>query len=120
MSMLDGGPDVLTVYPEIEVEDGYGGTKRVPGPTAVQVRGRFQPRGQVEAFTAGESASTGQEVDSVYRFICRVFPGGAFAKAEFDGREWEVLGEPRRHRGSPRTRHDTVMLKAKTPQSLEA
>lgn len=105
MSLLDRGPDVVTVFPEIETTDDYENRILTAGPTGVTVRGRWQPS------SASESADLGQETDTVYRFICRDFPAGPYGRVQFDSTDWEILGEPRVHRGSPATRHVTVYLK---------
>lgn len=108
MSLLDNGPDVLTVYPEVETTDAYGNVVRVPSTVPVTVRGRVQPA------SSDELTALGLVTETVVRFISRSFPGGPWARVEFDGREWDVVGEPRVHRGSPRTAHKTVYLKART------
>lgn len=116
MSLLDGGPDELLVYPEVEKDDGYGGTIRVPGPTPVTVRGRVQPIGTQLLGT--EDSRDGQELDTRWRFIGRTFPTGPWGKVVFDGREWDLDGEPKRHAGSTRTRHVTVTLRARAPKAV--
>ena len=105
MSLLDRGPDVVTVYPEIENEDEYGNELQVPGGAGIEVHGRWQPG------TAEESASLGQQTFTVYRFLCREFPAGPFARVHFDGSTWDVVGEPKRHRGSALTQHVTVWMR---------
>lgn len=106
MSLLDSGPDEVTVYPDTKItEDDYG--NRIVGPesSGVKVRGRWQPS------TAEESADLGQQTSTVYRFISRDFPAGPYARVEYDGDEWDVIAEPKRHRGSSTTRHVTTFLK---------
>jgi hypothetical protein len=105
VSLLDLGPDVVTVYPEVESEDEYGNTVMVPSDEGVSVRGRWQPG------TAEESAAEGQETSTTYRFLCRTFPAGPYARVTFDGSDWDVLGEPKHYRGSTLTGHYTVRLK---------
>lgn len=109
VSLLDNGPDTLLVYPEVHGDDGYGTPMRVPSNVPVVVIGRFQP------VSAEESQAAGQAVGTVYKFIARDFPGGAWARVATQGRDWDVVGEPQRHNGSPATRHSTVMLRARTP-----
>lgn len=108
VSLLDNGPDVLTVYTEVEARDAYGNVVRVPSDTPVTVRGRVQPS------TSDELSALGFATETVVRFIARSFPGGPWARVEFEDREWDVVGEPRVHRGSPRTAHVTVYLKARS------
>ena len=106
MSLLDSGPDVITVYPEVETVDEY--RNRVLGPdldNPIEVRGRWQPS------TFEEAATLGQTQDTVYRFIAREFPAGPYGRVDFDGDSWDVVGQPKRHRGSNATRHYTAYLK---------
>lgn len=105
MSLLDNGPDTVTVYAEVEDTDDYGNRVLVPDDSGVTVRGRWQPG------VAEESAAQGQETNTLYRFLCREFPAGPYALVTFDGSDWDVVGEPKQHRGSWATRHVTVLLK---------
>jgi hypothetical protein len=106
VSLLDKGPDIVTVYPDtVETSDEYGNRILGPAPTGVQVRGRFQPS------TADESAALGQQAFTMYRFTCREFPSGPYGRVAFDGSDWDIVGEPKQHRGSSTTRHVTVWLK---------
>lgn len=106
MSLLDNGPDTITVYPEVESTDArYGNRILGPDDEGVTIRGRWQPG------AAEESATQGQETTTLYRFLCREFPAGPYAKVTFDGSDWDVVGEPKQHRGSAATRHVTVLLK---------
>lgn len=108
MSALDRGPHTVTVYVEEESTDSYGNIILVPSATGVTVRGWAQPS------TSYETAQLGQDaVTTVYRFLSRTFPGGPFATVTFDGRSWEVLGEPR-FRDYGTGRHYTTYLKART------
>jgi hypothetical protein len=108
MSLLDNGPDLVQVYPEIDTTDDYNNPIKAASNVPVPVAGRVQPS------TSTESAELGQVEAEVVRFLSRDFPGGAFAKVSFDGRDWDVIGSPRRHRGSPRTAHTTTYLRART------
>jgi hypothetical protein len=108
MSLLDTGPDVVTVYPEVKTTDSYGNTVWKPSPTGTPVAGRVQPS------TSTESAELGQTVGETVRFLSRDFPAGPFARVEWDDRSWDVLGAPREHRGSPRTAHYTTYLRARS------
>ena len=112
MSLLDRGTDLVKVYPEVAGTDADGNPARVAGAAARTVRGRVQP------VDAAESAAEGQAVVTTYRLICRSFPAGAFARVVWDGRDWDVVGEPQRSRGSLRTAHVTVLLQARAPERL--
>lgn len=108
MSLLDNGPDVVTLYADTETTtDGYGNVIVVPDTdgAGVSIRGRWQPS------TADEDASLGQESTTICRFLCREFPSGPWGRVAFDGDNWDVVGEPREHRGSWATRHVTVYLR---------
>jgi hypothetical protein len=105
VSLLDRGPDEVTVFAEVEETDSYGNRILTAGPTGVAVRGRWQPS------TASETADLGQQTETVYRFITRDFPAGPYGRVVFDNIDWDVIAEPRLHRGSPATRHVTVYLK---------
>jgi hypothetical protein len=89
VSLLDGGPDTLTVWAEIEILDDRRNPVRVPGDTPVTVNGRLQP------VSSDETAVEGQQVSTLRRFI---------------------VGEPAPHNGSARTRHVTVLLRARAPE----
>jgi hypothetical protein len=105
MSLLDNGPDLVTVYVEQLTTDDYGNDILAPDDTPVLVRGRWQPS------TFEEAAELGQEQDTVYRFVAREFPAGPYGRVVFDDQSWDVLGAPKRHRGSTVTRHFTAYLK---------
>lgn len=112
MSLLDLGPDIVSVYPEVESTDDYGNRVMVPSESPVTVRGRWQ------ASTSDEAADEGQQTNTFYRFICRDFPAGPYARVEFDGSDWDVVGDPKIHRGSAMTRHATVRLKERAPNGV--
>jgi hypothetical protein len=106
MSLLDNGPDEVTVYAEVETVDEYRNKILAPDlNNPVLVRGRWQPS------TFDEAAQLGQEQDTVYRFVARDFPAGPYGRVDFDGASWDVLGAPKQHRGSTATRHYTAYLK---------
>lgn len=109
MSLLDGGPHEVTVWPEVETTDDDGNRVRAPSPTPFFVRTLVQPLG----FT--ESAALGQDVTSTYYFNTRVFPGGAFARVSWAGRDWDVVGEPRRH---ARLGYVKIIIRARGPEVL--
>ena len=114
MSLLDDGRDTVTLYPEIVSTDVLGNPgKRVPDlDNPVTVTGRVQP----VSFT--ETDLNGQQVTTRYRFITRTFLAGAFARATWDGRSWDVIAEPARRNGSDTTRHSTVILQARAPEAV--
>lgn len=115
MSLIDGGPEVLQVWPERTIRDARGNYVRQPVKTGpgIAVRGRMQPA------SSEETATDGQLVSTLWAFIGRVFPAGPWAAVTWDGRDWDVVGEPAVHRGaSPRTSHVSVLLRARSPRVL--
>ena len=114
MSLLDDGRDSITLYPEIVSTDVLGNPgKRVPDlANPVTVTGRVQP------VIATETDSNGQQVTTRYRFVTRTFLAGAFARANWGGRDWDVVAEPARRNGSDTTRHTTVILQARSPEAV--
>ncbi|MFE3461368.1 hypothetical protein ACFXKD_27810 [Nocardiopsis aegyptia] len=107
MSLLDGGPDEVLIYPEVESTDADGNPIRVPALVPVAVRGRVQP------VTSEDVIAAGQQTTTRYRFITRDAPLGAWALVTWDGRDWDLEGEPLWSRGSKRTRHVTAILRAR-------
>jgi hypothetical protein len=112
VSLLDG-PDEVTLYPEIsDVDDDGNPIRRADLDAPVVVRGSMQPTASIRDDTDG------QAVDTSYRLLCRAFPAGAWALAEWDGRRWAVSGEPRRRHDSPGVAHATVVLTALSPAEV--
>ncbi|WP_035865969.1 hypothetical protein [Kitasatospora cheerisanensis] len=102
MSLLDGGPDTVTVYPAGPVQpDGTRGPEGAP----VVVQCRIQPS------TSEEAAQLGYVDVTLYRLLARTLPAGPWSRVVWQGRDWTVVGEPKRHNGSARTRHDTAMIR---------
>ncbi|MGV9271325.1 hypothetical protein ACWDRR_42560 [Kitasatospora sp. NPDC003701] len=102
MSLLDNGPDTITVYPAGPVRpDGTRG----PEGTPVTVRCRVQPSSSSEDATAGYLDQT------LYRVLARTLPAGPWSRVTWRGRDWTVVAEPKRHSGSARTRHDTALIR---------
>lgn len=111
MALLDGDTDVL-VYPEVIAEDDYGNEKRVPSDTPVTIRALVQPS------TSEELSQFGEVSWEVVRLLCRSFPAGPWAKVTVWGRDWDVLRAPLRRRYFPATSHDTVWIKARSPEAV--
>ena len=107
MSLLDNGPDEVTVYAEDAAvsTDEYENEIEVPSATGVIIRGRWQTS------TAEEASDLGQQEDTVYRFISRVFPSGPYGQVTFEGDDYDVLARPKHRRGSATTNHFTTFLK---------
>lgn len=111
MSLLDDDAnETVLVWPEVAGTDVDGNPTRVPASSPVTVRCRVQPLTSEE--TPGDPLAT------VYRAVSRDWPRGAASRVSWDGREWDVDGEPKRHSGSETTRHVTVLLRARAPEPL--
>ncbi|MFJ5923856.1 hypothetical protein ACIQF6_14785 [Kitasatospora sp. NPDC092948] len=102
MSLLDDGPDTVTVHPAGPVHP--DGTRGPEGPP-LTVRCRVQPS------TSEEAAQLGYVDVTVYRVLARELPAGPWSRVVWQDRDWTVVGEPKRHRGSARTRHDTALIR---------
>lgn len=105
MSLYGRPPHVVTVYPVILVDDGYGGTQPGEGPP-VTVRCLVQPR-VAETTSGGE----GYVVDGVYDVFARSLPAGAWSRVVYDGDDYTVVGEPRRYGVSRRTAHRVASIR---------
>lgn len=87
-------------------------------------RGRMIPAevGRVSCFGRMQQSTTGDitayaaagesSVLNLKRFYCRSFPGDDIAQViDGEGVLYDVVGEPKRHRGSSRTARDVVTLR---------
>jgi len=110
--LIDEPPHTITVYPEVDSTDSDGNPVRVPATTGVPVRVWMQPA------SAAESAAAGQAVTTTYKAFGRSFPAGPFARVEWDGRSWDVVGDPMRWDGIPDVAHVEVMLTARTARPI--
>ncbi|NGO71452.1 phage head completion protein [Streptomyces boncukensis] len=106
MSLLDTGNETITVYPQEQTTDDRGNTVWRPSTTGVPVRCRVQP------VDSDEPAVPGQATETTYRVIARDAPLGPWVRVEWNGRTWDVIGEPRRYNGSPATRHIDALIRA--------
>ncbi|MEU7200269.1 hypothetical protein [Streptomyces sp. NPDC045470] len=104
MSLLDSGPEEITVYPTVDVDDGYGGT--APGPGApVTLRARVMPAETDEQGEPGYLAGT------LYRVYARSLPAGPWSRVEWAGTTWAVVGEPQRYGGSRRVAYQVATIR---------
>ncbi|MEU7639875.1 hypothetical protein AB0C11_27920 [Streptomyces sp. NPDC039016] len=102
MSLLDRGPEEIVIYPAgPALPDGTRGPEGEPVP----VRCRIQP------MTSTETPDGGYVVTTTYRVIARALPAGPWSRVVWRGQTWTVAGEPARRRGSPRTQHDTAIIR---------
>ena len=111
MSLLDAPPHVVVAYPEVAGVDSEGNPTRVPG-AGVTVAC------SVHYLTAKESVEFGQDTTTRARIWARRWPTGAFARVDWDGRSWDVVGEPRRFARTAAMRHVEIDLLARDPQTL--
>ncbi|WP_117198975.1 head-tail adaptor protein [Nocardiopsis sp. TNDT3] len=107
MSLLDTGNELVEVWPETTSTDPDGNPVRIPAADPVQVRARVQP------VSSNDVAAAGQQTVARYRLITREAPLGPWARVRWDGRDWDIDGEPLRSNGSRRTRHVQAILKAR-------
>ena len=107
MSLLDDGPDLITIYPSQWAADADGNHAWRPNSVGVAVRARVQP------VRSTEQAATGQHVVTQVRVIARHIPAGPWDHVDYDGRTWDILGEPEQRGDSPTTTHTTLVLQAR-------
>jgi head-tail joining protein len=108
VSLLDTGNEPILVYPQEQTTDDRGNIIWRPSSTPAQVRCRVQPE------YTDEPAVAGQVTVTTYRIITRDAPLGPSARVEWNGRTWDVIGEPRRYNGSPATRHIDALICTRT------
>ncbi|MGA4948609.1 hypothetical protein [Streptomyces lydicamycinicus] len=104
MSLLDRGPEVVTVYPAVRAADGYGGTQPGPG-EPILLRARVMPAGSDEATEDGYLTGT------TYRVYARTLPAGPWSRVEWRGQTWAVVGEVERFGGTRRTAFDVATIR---------
>lgn len=113
VSLLDDRRHKVVFYPEkIETSD-LGDPRKVP-----DLENPMVLFGRVGNPSSSEVGGTSQEVRTVRVFRTREILAGAFAIAAWDGRIWDVVGEPDFHDGSDTTRHYTVSLAAQTARAV--
>ena len=106
MSILDRGPHTLTVYPVVQVDDGYGGTMPGPG-DPITVRAYCSPIGERDE----SGAVVGYPAELEFQVTARSLPAGAWAHVEWEGVRYVVVAEPRRFGFSRRTAHDVAIIR---------
>lgn len=107
LSLLDLGPELITVYPSVWAQDEDGNFGWRPGSTGHTVRAHVQP------ISSTEPVVNGQQVTTLVRVIARRVPAGPWDRVDWDGRIWDVLGEPEQHGDSPATRHNSALMQAR-------
>lgn len=106
MSLITRGRVTLTVYPLVDVDDGYGGTK--PGQGApVPVSAQVFPSSTEEL---PDGLLTGEE----YTVIADRLPAGPWSRVDWDGEVWAVVGDVRRYRQTLRTSYDSAIIRRRS------
>lgn len=104
MSILTRGTTIVTVYPTVPVDDGYGGTQ--PGEGApVMVRASVFPS------TTEEQSANGYLTVSHYSVIARDLPAGPWSRVDWDGERWTVVADPKRYHVSDRMSYDQATIR---------
>lgn len=107
MSLLDGGSEVVTVYPEVTAIDPDGNTVIRAAAVGTEWRASVQP------LSADEQQVLGLSTRTRYRLRlargCPV-PLGPHAEVQWRGQRWTVDGEPKRHVTSAGTAHVIAVI----------
>lgn len=105
MSLLDSGPEVVTVYPHVIVADSDGNPIVKPSTTGTALAARVQPA------NSSEIPVDGQQMGSFYIVIARDAPAASWSHCVWRGTKWDVVGEIMRSRGSMVTEHVTWTMR---------
>lgn len=114
MSLLDGGNETVTVFPEVQDVDSEGNPYTRPSTTGTTVLARVQPIGS--GVRSAEDLTLGYDALTRYRLRIdrrETVPLGPWAAVEWRGVLYDVLGEPELHTGSARTFHVTALLRTR-------
>ena len=111
MSLLSRPPHIITVYPVVQVDDGYGGT--MPGEGApIEVRCLVRPRGDEGNTLGGDTdAQGGYSADETYQVTARSLPAGVWSLVVWLGEDWTVTKIPKRHTIGRGTAHDSAVIR---------
>lgn len=120
MSLLDEGHEEVTIYPMVETTgpDDEKIWRAAPDGQGVQIMASVQAIGNDKP---DEPAGGGQQVETVYRVRpnrSETVPVGPWAGVGWDGRRWDVVGDPARHNGSDETAHRVFRIKARKPSGV--
>lgn len=115
VSLLDEGDQDVTIYPMIQTDgpDGEKVWRAAPDNQGVPILASVQPIGNDKP---DEPSGGGQQVDTVYRVRPNrdeSVPVGPWAGVGWDGRRWDVVGDPAVHSGSDSTAHRAFRIKAR-------
>lgn len=101
MSLLDRGVETVTIYPAGEMQP--DGT--LPELPPVTARCRIQPQ------SSSASDADGYQDATTYRMLGRSLPAGPWSRVRWRDRDFTVVAEPSRYRGSPRVAHDVAVIR---------
>lgn len=113
VSILDEHNAIVTVYPQVLGADEYGNPQWKPSETGVEVPAMVWP------LSTDEPGVNGQQVGEVCRMRPKrgaPCPAGPWAQVEYDGRRWEVDGQPAEMRRGKATRRMVVTLRTLHPK----
>lgn len=114
MSLLDSGPDSITITPAVWGADDDGNMRWLPGSTSYVVWGT------VEFSSSTAQTVTGQQLRSLVTFITRALPtlpantSWRYAEASWNGRTWHCNADPVFYRRGTATRHTSITLEAES------
>ena len=124
MSLLENGPDVIYIRPDVVVVDDHGTPVKRPGPVEHRIRCRVQEFATADYGTTPGTAGSLDPITGVRRIPggvgtsyivtgVRWLPGSSWSEITWEGRKWDVIGEPMRTNGSPRTRHWRMTIRGR-------
>lgn len=115
MSLLDGGNEPVTIFPEEVVTDLDGNTQTRASTVGVAAVARIQPIGASgTSARRAEQDNEGFETEKYYsmrlprRYECHI---GAQAQVQWRDKRFAVHGDVTIYNSSPRTAHVTYMIR---------
>lgn len=113
MSLLDHGPETITIYTAQWGQDADGNVRWLPSAVPVTVSAWVQP------VSSTEQVLNGQLVVTVYRVIARSAPLGVWSQVTWNGRDFDVIGETQTRRYSVPTAHVSALIRARGTHDVE-
>jgi hypothetical protein len=113
VSILDQANAAVVVYPQVLGRDPDGNPQWTPSTVGVEVPAMVWP------LSADERAVNGQQAGESYRMRPKrgaACPAGPWAQVEWDGRRWDVEGEPVTYRRGRATGRTVVTLRTTNPK----
>lgn len=106
--LLDAGTEVILVYPAVYDTNARGDVLQRPSETPVRVRCTTSAQRQ------GDAELPGQVSMKTIRCIARKAPVGSWARVEYQGEEWDLIGPPRFTPGVSRaTEHVEFIIRSR-------